>query len=182
MTEPGSHADSHDLDKLERWSRELASAERPGFPVYAVFLVGPEDRIAHDVFREFRSRFGDMGAGFQHLVIFGQHGVSTTVLGLMDQLRLPSDSLPMLALFHGPSAVSVHTLALAGGDSGKDAASPATPAERQRTEPWRAVLDWLPTGVGEGGQTLEQASIPGLESRTLESQSLEALVSGLLAG
>ncbi len=179
MTEPGGHADSHDLDKLERWSRALASAAAPGFPVWAVFLVAPEDRVAHDVFREFRSSFSDMGADFQHLVIFGQHGVSTTVQGLTAGLRLSPGSLPLLALFPGPSGATgtmFHTLTLTKGGYGKDAASSETAGQG----PWRAVLDWLPAGAD--GKTLDESPIPELERRALGSSSLEALVSGLLAG
>ena len=73
-----SHADNHDLDKLARWYRGLSSGESGQFPVYAVFLVTSSDSAAHDIFRRFRSSFEAHGAGFDHLVIFGQHGVSST--------------------------------------------------------------------------------------------------------
>ena len=87
--------------------------------MYAVFLVAPEDRYAHDVFRAFRSSFENLGASFEHLVIFGQHGVSSTVLGLLDQVGHSLKSLPMLALFSGPPADEFQFLPLPKGSTHK---------------------------------------------------------------
>ena len=170
----GNHADSHDFDKLERWVLEMASAESSTFPAYAVFLVGPEDRYAHNVFREFRSRFGQLGAGFQHLVIFGQHGVSTTVRGLMASLSLPEDSLPLLALFTGRPATAVHTLPLAKGGSGEETLD--------SSESWGEVLSSLAGAAEEGAKALDAEPISGLDSRPLRDGTLEAMAGGLLAG
>ena len=64
-----------------------------------MFLGRPEDRHAHDVFREFRSSFENLGAPFEHLVIFGQHGVSGTALFLLGKLGHTLESLPMVAPF-----------------------------------------------------------------------------------
>ena len=92
-----SHADSHDLDKLARWSQALDGGQPGQFPVYAAFIVRPEDQSAHDAFREFRSSFQKAGAEFEHLVIFGQHGVSRTALELLT-IWAPSG----IAAFVGP--------------------------------------------------------------------------------
>ena len=98
-----SHADQHDLDKLSRWCRDLSGATPDRFPAYAMFLVAPEDRFAHDVFREFRTSFEARRAGYKYLVIYGQHGISTAVRGLLAGLRLQPAALPLLALFAEPS-------------------------------------------------------------------------------
>ena len=99
---PLSHADRHDLDKLKRWYdglREPQSSETPGggFPVCAAFLVTGEDRAAHDVFRCYRAAFEELGGQFQHLVIFGQHGLSGTAAAILDGLGLELP-LPLLLL------------------------------------------------------------------------------------
>lgn len=168
-----SNADSHDLDKLEHWSLGLSSGTPKKFPIYAVFLVGPEDRYAHDVFREFRSSFGQLGAEFEHLVIFGQHGVSTTVRGLMSGLGLHEDSLPLLALFASPSAKAAHTIALAGGDPSENTAA--------SEGPWREALNRL-ASAGKMVKALDAASIQGIKVRPLRDGPLDGLASRLLAG
>jgi hypothetical protein len=96
-----SHADTHDLDKLKRWQKDL-EADSPDSPaVYAIFLVSERDTVAHETFRIFRDSFEERGAGFAHLVIFGQHGVSETARRLGAELELAEDMLPTLALFGG---------------------------------------------------------------------------------
>ncbi len=96
-----TRADRHDVDKLHRWRQDLLDSPSSPFPVYAVFLVSEADTAAHDIFRRFRSSFEEREAGFGNLVIFGQHGVSTTVHLLLEQLGLASDALPMLVLWDG---------------------------------------------------------------------------------
>ena len=78
-----SHADRHDLDKLARWRDGLSEAEESVFPVLAAFLVTGENREAHDIFRRYRSKFEELAAGFSSLVIFGQHGTSTTMTTML---------------------------------------------------------------------------------------------------
>ena len=91
-----NHADAHDRDKLLRWQKDLAATTDTAPPVYAVFLVSEKDTTAHDIFRAFRTSFEERRAGFAHLVIFGQHGVSATVRDLQGELALP----PNLSLIH----------------------------------------------------------------------------------
>ena len=102
-----SHADRHDLDKLVRWKAgldapDILSSSKDGaaarFPVCAVFLVSPEDRAAHDIFRRYRSAFEELGGGFHHLVIFGQHGISTTLTAFLAELGMEPGSVPLLAV------------------------------------------------------------------------------------
>ena len=134
-----SHADNHDRDKLLRWREDLTSGDGTSFPVYAFFLVTPEDRPAHDIFRAYRNSFEKRGAGFQHLMIFGQHGVSTTVEALLAEFDLSPDSLPLLGLFTGPPSGAVHTIGLREGDyrPGESGGSEALEG------PWMDVLGLL---------------------------------------
>ena len=115
-----SHADRHDLDKLARWKSGLDAAESDGaesFPVCAIFLVSPEDRASHDIFRRYRSAFEELGGGFHNLVIFGQHGVSTTQVEFLEELELEQDNVPLLAI--APmlkGSRTVHCIELPKGD------------------------------------------------------------------
>ena len=96
-----SHADTHDLDKLRRWKKDLEAAPSHAPGVFAIFLVSGEDRAAHNVFRTFRTSFEERELSFAHLVIFGQHGVSTSVRALQQELGLDETPLPTLVLFGG---------------------------------------------------------------------------------
>jgi hypothetical protein len=149
-----SHAENHDRDKLGRWHKDLVSGEAGKFPAYAVFLVSREDRAAHDVFRAFRSSFEARGAGFEHLVIFGQHGVSSTLLRLLSQFGLTDEEVPMLAIFSDPQAEAVHTVAL----------SPGEPAETTRSstppDAWQAILGQVERTADGEAPSLELESLP----------------------
>ena len=113
------HADRHDLDKLGRWKLGLdAAADSAPFPVCAIFLVGPQDRVAHDIFRRYRSAFEELGGGFHHLVIFGQHGISATLLEFLYQLGASLDDVPLLALARADDPGRVVRLPLPKGDEG----------------------------------------------------------------
>ena len=164
------HADSHDLDKLTRWRTGLAEAERSRFPVYAVFLVGPEDLRAHDVFREFRSSFESRDAPYENLVIFGQHGLSKTLHGLSAGLGLSEGELPLLTLISSPSAGTVYTLALERG----------TPVEATEGDPWRGVLRLIEAASDEGEKTLDLESIKEVTPRSIKFGALESIINRLL--
>ena len=120
-----SHADRHDLDKLARWKEGLDSAvdsELAVFPVCAIFLVSPEDRASHDIFRRYRSAFEELGGGFHHLVIFGQHGVSTTQVAFLAEVGLEQASVPLLAIAPmGNVAGNVSLRGIAQGRQGRRA-------------------------------------------------------------
>ena len=115
-----SHADRHDREKLDRWRQGLDDSQPDPFPVCAVFLVSESDQAAHDTFRKFRDSFESRNSGFHNLVIFGQHGVSTTVKGLLAELDLPSDELPWLVIAGGAEAEQVTVLPLPPGDGTQD--------------------------------------------------------------
>jgi hypothetical protein len=149
-----SHAENHDRDKLGRWQKDLVSSTPGKFPVYAVFLVSHEDRAAHDVFRAFRSSFEARGAGFEHLVIFGQHGVSSALLRLLSQFGLTDEEVPMLAIFSDPQAEAVHTVALSPGEPANTTNASTSP------DAWQAILDQVERTADEEGPALELESLP----------------------
>jgi len=112
-----SRADTHDLDKLRRWHKDLADTPVGAPPVFAIFLVGGEDRAAHDVFRAFRASFEESNLGFAHLVIFGQHGVSDTAIALRRKFGVDAETSPRLVLFSGEGArPEIHSLPPGEGD------------------------------------------------------------------
>lgn len=96
-----TRADTHDLEKLKRWRKDLEATPEDAPPVFAIFLVSGEDRAAHDVFRAFRASFEERNLGFAHLVIFGQHGVSETAKRLRTRFGLEEGVRPSLVLFSG---------------------------------------------------------------------------------
>ena len=110
--------DSHDMDKLNRWHEGLAtasaSASKGKFHVCALFLVSGEDNRAHDIFRIYRTAFEELGAGFHDLVIFGQHGMSTTCAALIPGLGLSGVRTPSLVLISGDGPV-FHATGLPAG-------------------------------------------------------------------
>ena len=172
-----SHADNHDRDKLTGWRGDLASGEGAGFPVYAVFLVTPEDRPAHDIFRAYRSSFGERGAAFQHLMIFGQHGMSTTVKGLADEFGLTLDALPTLALFENGPSQAIHTIALRSGDyEDGEAGDPESLAG-----PWMDVLLQLEGVIDTGPDQLDLASSEFLTQHGLERGPMMDVIERVLA-
>ena len=163
-----SHADSHDLDKLKRWYQGLSSDESSRFPVHAILLVSPEDTASHDIFRAFRSSFEARAAPFQHLVIFGQHGVSSTVSRLLPELGLQPESLPVLVLFGEASATTFQSLPLPGG------------AGESLTCPWMEVLRLVEGAADDGKAALDLASLPGHTSHQLHRGPITELVGRVL--
>ena len=175
-----NHADSHDRDKLSRWSEGLAGGDPGEFPAYAVFLVTSEDRYAHDVFREFRSSFEKLEAQFEHLVIFGQHGVSSTVLSLLDELGHSLESLPMLALFSGPLADGFYSLPLTRGTINEHSEGIAGELIPGSDNLWRGLLVRLEDAAGGKVSILDLESVPGVASSPLAKGPMEKLVREVL--
>ena len=169
-----SHADNHDRDKLVRWHQDLSSGPAARFPAYAVFLVSPEDRAAHEVFRTYRSSFEERGAAYQYLVIFGQHGISGTLRGLLAQFGLTQEALPLLALFSDPPAKIVHSLPLSGGSpSHGPSESSSTSVVDTPSEPWRKVLKRLEDAADGRGQALDLMSLDEVTGRHENGPVLE---------
>jgi hypothetical protein len=170
-----SHADQHDLDKLGRWHRELAESPPGSFPVYAIFLVSADDRLAHDIFRKFRSSFEARNAGFENLVIFGQHGISSTTQSLLAEFGLSLDSLPALALVEPADTSRVYTLQIPPG------ASEAVLDEASGGGDWQQALSAVEAAIHEGNRPLALREVPGLALHQLDDGPLDSLVSRLLS-
>jgi hypothetical protein len=167
-----SHADKHDLDKLARWCRDLSlnppnppleRGARGDFPVYAVFLVSEADRPAHGIFREFRTKFESWSAGFEHLVIFGQHGLSSTVRGLLSGFGLSLEAVPALVLFSSPLASQAYSLPLAAADEG-----------------CRHTLTLIEAALDKGEKELDLASLSHATRLQLDDGTVAELVAILL--
>jgi hypothetical protein len=162
-----SHADQHDLDKLARWRQDLSNGDSDQFPVYCVFLVSPDDLASHDVFRRFRSSFEDRSAGFQHLMIFGQHGISATLQALLAEFGLTLDQVPALVLFTAPEVSTAYATALTQG---------AEPGKMAGHEPWQKVLNLVEAVADRGDKTVEMASVAEVNSHPLVGGSLPDVV------
>ena len=169
-----SHADSHDLDKLERWCGGLCTEEAGRFPAHAIFLVSPEDKMAHAIFRDYRSSFESRGAMFRHLVIFGQHGVSSTSRRLLAEFGLPlAGSTPTLVLYPESSADTAYALPLPGGDED----------DGKGNRLWVEMLSMIENAAEAGKDSLDSEAleaVTGLTKCRVARGSLTELASGVL--
>ena len=173
-SDPGmSHADRHDLDKLARWKEGLdADDGTSSFPACAVFLVSPDDRASHDIFRRYRSAFEELGSGFHHLVIFGQHGVSTTQVAFLEQVGRERESVPLLALVPVPGETGdAWCIELPKGD--RD-------GELDESLDWGAALERIRAAASHG-IALSLEGVAGASAATVGRDSLSDAVSGVLA-
>ena len=135
MLEHQETPDIHDLGKLVKWHDGLASATGSEFPACALFLASGEDVRAHNIFRVFRTAFEELDAGFHDLVIFGQHGMSSTCAALISGFGLSDVQTPSLVLISNDNGIVLHTTSLPSG------ALPDGEAEDDRGDiPWRAAL------------------------------------------
>ncbi len=157
-----THADTHDLDKLRRWHKDLETTTGDAPPVFAIFLVSGEDRAAHDVFRAFRSGFEELSVGFAHLVIFGQHGVSDTARRLRARFGLEEAAGPSLVLFSGHGS-QPQVVSLPAGDDGD--------AHPDAGRGWRDALDHAVSRIGEKVNH-EAALLEGLREICVELGNL----------
>ena len=171
-----SHADRHDLEKLARWRDGLAVAGESGFPVFAAFLVTGEDRASHDIFRRYRSAFEEMAAGFSSLVIFGQHGASTTMAAMLAELGLTMEQVPALALLPNTGALNANTdeaftLTLSKGNAD---------GELDDAEPWGQALDCIGRAARDNAAP-DFGGVAGVVQRRLESGGLTPAIERALA-
>lgn len=171
--QPMSHADRHDLDKLTRWKAGLDAAGESGsssFPACAIFLVTGEDRASHDIFRRYRSAFEELGGGFHHLVIFGQHGVSTTQQAFLAEVGLDQSSVPLLvAVPMSQESNSVYCMELQKGDPLGDL---------DEFQPWSAVLRSI-RAAASGQSSLSLDNVDGVRSGGFRGGSLSDTVDRL---
>ena len=165
---PESHADSHDRDKLDRWSQGLEQDGAGSFPVCAVFLVSEHDRNAHDAFRKFRDSFEGRNAGFHHLVIFGQHGVSTTVRALLAELGLPGDHLPCLLMATGAEGKEFAVFQLPSGNGDED-------------QTLEKLLGQVESVIDGGEGKLRLGDVAGGINRDMGGRTLAQVAASLLA-
>ncbi len=165
--------DSHDLDKLTRWHDGLISESGRGgaqFPVCALFLASGDDRRAHDIFRVYRTAFEELGAGFHDLVIFGQHGVSSTSEALVPGLELTGLRIPALALITRGDPPVCYTTVLPSG------ALPDGESEDAGDDvPWRKALDAIRRAMSDCTE-FSMDGVAGLERRELPGGTLAELV------
>ena len=170
-----SHADRHDLDKLARWKEGLDAAEDKGeaeFPACAIFLVSPEDRASHDIFRRYRSTFEELGGGFHHLVIFGQHGVSTTQVAFLAEVGMEQASVPLLAIAPmGDETGSIVCLELPKGERSGDLDDSQT---------WGAALERVRVAAA-GDSPLALDSVEGVKAGLLRIGPLPETVAAVQA-
>lgn len=172
MTE--SHPDRHDKDKLVRWRRDLLATTPGGCPVHAVFLVSADDQAAHHIFREYRSSFESLAAGFEHLVIFGQHGVSRAEQGLLAEFGLSAASIPNLVLIVPAEGNTAYSLSLPKGN-----AADATPG--QSPQPWQEALAMVEmASAGQEKVSIDLSTILGVKKTKMASGPIIGLVAKVL--
>jgi hypothetical protein len=166
-----SHADRHDLDKLAQWRDGLAAAAESGFPVFAVFLVTLDDRASHDIFRRYRSAFEDLGAGFSSLVIFGQHGVSSTMKAMLAELGLTMEQVPVLALIADATSNGAWVLPLQRGNPD---------GELEESALWGQALARIGRAA-PGKMPLDLDGVAGIGRRPLRGGDLSSSIQKVLS-
>ena len=173
-----THADGHDRDKLERWRRGLDQDQPGSFPVCAVFLVSESDQEAHDSFRRFRDSFESRDAGFHHLVIFGQHGVSTTVRALLTELSLTPGHLPYLVITSGAEAKQATVFPLPPGNRPESPPEAPVTSEAPSAE---TLLGQVESAIDGSDGKLGLGEISGGITRGLGGRTLTQVAASLLA-
>ena len=155
--------DSHDLDKMTRWHDGLTTQTGGGFPVCALFLASGDDSRAHDIFRVYRTAFEELDAGFHDLVIFGQHGSSSTSAALVPGLGLSGLEIPALVLITPGNQPVCHTTTLPAGalETGTEDDDAA----------WMKALEII-REAASSGKELSLESGTGLERRGFPSGTL----------
>ena len=144
----------------------------PPIPACAIFLVTGDDRASHDIFRRYRSAFEELGGGFHHLVIFGQHGVSSTQRAFLGEVALDQASVPLLVIapMTGEPG-TVYTMELQKGDRNGDL---------DESQQWGHALESV-IAVASGNGVLSLAGIEGIAAGTLRDGALANTVEMVLA-
>ena len=170
MSETEETPDSHDVGKLVRWHEGLLGGTEVYFPVCALFLASGEDRLAHDIFRSYRSVFEELGAGFHDLIIFGQHGMSTTCTALMPALGLPDLQVPSLVLICRGKKSGLYTANLPEG-------ALANPQEGEDCTriPWQPALETIRQSVVTGSELILDG-LQGLNRADFPRDTLEDII------
>ena len=158
--------DQHDLEKLVKWCDSLSQEVSNPLAVYAMFRISPESEAAQEVFRRFRSSFEARQTPFHHLIQFGRHGASATVLGLSQGLTPDVNKLPALVLFASPSAPDVLVLPLSRGTG-------------EEHGPWEQVLSCLESVMDGGAGQVDLAGQPGIQLHQLAGRSVLEVASDI---
>lgn len=173
------HFDEHDHDKLVRWQTDLHATpiDPEGFPAVALFLVKPQATGAHEIFRRYRTEFEKRDASFAHLVVFGMHGISATVRGLLNQAALSEDDLPVLMLAPSVDPCAVTAVRLPSGESIEGADDPNGGGTCDYLAAWQDVLDRI--SITKSGRPLrlmgvQGQKLDGVDLRELAGAALEA--------
>ena len=172
------HYDEHDHDKLLRWRDDLQGAAivDGDFPAMALFLVKPQATGAHEIFRRYRAEFEQREASFAHLVIFGMHGVSITVKGLLEQVGLSEDDLPVMMLAPAADPSAVVAVRLPSGESLEGGDDPNGDGTCDYLAPWQDALDRI--RITKDGRILR---LMGVQGRKLNGPDLREVAAATLA-
>ncbi len=172
------HYDEHDHDKLLRWRDDLQDAAfaQCDFPAMALFLVKPQAKGSHEIFRRYRAEFEQRGASFAHLVIFGMHGVSATVRALLDRTGLAEADLPVMMLAPAVEPNSVIAVQLPDGESLEGGDDPNGDGTCDYLAPWQDALDRI--RITKAGRQLR---LMGVQGRRLDGPDLRDLPVAALA-
>ncbi len=171
------HYDEHDHDKLLRWRNDLrdASIIDGDFPAMALFLTKPQAKGSHEVFRRYRTEFEQRDASFAHLVIFGMHGISTTVHSLLQQTGLSESDLPVMMLAPAAEPASIVAIQLPSGESLEGGDDPNGDGTCDYLAPWQDVLDRI--SITKLGRPLR---LMGVQGRRLNGPDLRELPAAAL--
>ena len=172
------HYDEHDHDKLLRWRDDLrdATIDVDGFPAMALFLVKPQATGAHEIFRRYRAEFEQRDASFAHLVIFGMHGVSATVKGLLEHTGLAEEDLPVMMLAPAADPSAVIAVRLPSGESLEGGDDPNGDGTCDYLAPWQDALDRI--RITKDGRILR---LMGVQGRKLNGPDLREVAAATLA-
>lgn len=172
------HYDEHDHDKLVRWRQELASAKSQldEFPAAALFLVKPQSTGAHDIFRKYRTVFEERNAPFENLVVFGMHGISETVRGLLEQAGLTETELPVLLMAPTAELDNCIALTLPSGESLEGGDDPNGDGTCDFMAPWQDVLDRI--RITRDGRILR---LMGVQGRRMTGVNIAKLAGSMLS-
>lgn len=172
------HYDEHDHDKLVRWRQELAPAKSQldEFPAAALFLVKPQSTGAHDIFRKYRTVFEERNAPFENLVVFGMHGISETVRGLLEQAGLTETELPVLLMASTAELDNCIALTLPSGESLEGGDDPNGDGTCDFMAPWQDVLDRI--RITRDGRILR---LMGVQGRRMTGVNIAKLAGSMLS-
>ena len=172
------HYDKHDHDKLTRWQKDLSSdgINPEAFPAAALFLVKPTATGSHEVFRKYRGVFEERDAPFANLVVFGMHGISATVRGLLEQAGLTEADLPVLLMAPTAELDNSIALTLPSGESLEGGDDPNGDGTCDFVAPWQDVLDRI--RITRDGRPLR---LMGVQGRKLPGVNITRLAEAALA-